>query len=111
MCERGDELVDEHVAEAEQGRDVDLVLEPGQRRLAGQVGVIGGAVGDELEDGVGAEGVVVVLVRVPGEDAEDAGSDHLREGVVDAVGITRVVQRGGELCGQPDALVELPQGQ
>ena len=41
LRERGDELVDEHVAEAEPGGDVDPVLEPGQRRLAGQVRVVG----------------------------------------------------------------------
>ena len=72
LRERGDELVDEHVAQAEQGGDVDLVLEAGQGRLTGQVGVVGRAVGDELEDGIGAQGVVVVLVFVAGEDAEDA---------------------------------------
>ena len=108
--ERGDELVDEHVAESEQGRDVDPVLEPGQRRLAGEIRVGGRAAGDELEDGVGAQGVVVVLVRVAGEDAEDAGPDHFGEGMVDAVGIAWIVEGGGELGGQADALVELPQG-
>jgi len=55
LRERGDELVDKHVAEAEQGRDVDQVLEAGQRRLTGQVRVVGRVVGDELEDGVGAK--------------------------------------------------------
>ena len=52
---------------------------------------------------------MVVLVRVPGEDAEDAGPDHLRERVVDEVGIAWVVEGGGELRGQADALVELSQ--
>jgi hypothetical protein len=93
--------------EAEQGGDVDPVLEPGQRRLTGEVCIVGRAAGDELEDRIGAEGVVVVLVRIASEDAEDAGPDHLRERVGDEVGVAWVVQRGGEPRGQADALVEL----
>src|SRR5262249_59295317 len=50
--ERGDELVDEEVAQALERGDADGVLEAGQRRLAGQVVPVRGAAGDELEDGV-----------------------------------------------------------
>ena len=91
--------------------DGDGVLEAGQRRLAGQVVVLGRAVGDELEDRIGAQGVVVVLVLVAGEDAEDAGADHLQEGVLGEVGVAGVVEDGGELLRQADAFVELPQRQ
>ncbi len=63
--------------------DIDF-LDPEQ--LPGEVRIVGRAVGEEFEDGVGAEGVVVVRVRVPGQDAEDAGPHHLRDGVVDEVG-------------------------
>jgi hypothetical protein len=71
--EGGDELIDEDIAQALEGLDGDGVLEAGQRRLAGQVVVVRGAVGDQLEDGVGAQGVVVVPVLVAGEDAKDTG--------------------------------------
>jgi hypothetical protein len=71
----------------------------------------GRAAGEELEDRVGGQGVVVVLVLVTGQDAEDTGADHFREGVLGQLRIAGVVQRRGELSGQPDAFVELPQRQ
>lgn len=54
---------------------------------------------------------MVVLVFVAGEDAKDAHTDHFRERVLDEVGIARVVEHSGELSGQADAFVELPQRQ
>ncbi len=111
LRERGDELVHEQGAQPEQRADVDLVLKAGQGRLTGQVGVLGRAVGDEFEDGIGSERVVVVLVFVAGEDSEDAHTDHVGEGVLDELGVARVVQGLGELLGKSDALVELAQGQ
>ena len=68
-------------------------------------------VGDEFEDGVGAEGVVVVLVLVASEDAVDPGPDHLQEGVFGQVGVAGVVEGGGEGTSEPDVLVELAEGQ
>jgi hypothetical protein len=65
----------------------------------------------EREDRVFAQGVVVVLVRVAGEDAGDAGPDHLHEGVFGQVGVTRVVEGVGEGPGEPNALVKLADGQ
>ena len=109
--ERGDELIDEDVAESEQGRNVDLVLEAGQRRLTGQVGVVGRAIGDEFEDRIGAEGVVVVLVFVAGEDAEDTHADHVEEGVFDASGIAGIVECVGERYAEADTVIELSQGE
>jgi hypothetical protein len=50
--EGGDELVEEHVAQPLEGRDRDGVLEAGQRGLAGQVVLVRGAVGNQLEDRV-----------------------------------------------------------
>jgi HKD family nuclease/diadenosine tetraphosphate (Ap4A) HIT family hydrolase len=109
--EGGDELVKEHVAQPLEGFDADGVLEAGQRRLAGPVVIPGRAVGQELEDRIGAQGVVVVLVFVPGEDAEDAGPDHLQERVLGEVRVPGVVERLGKRPGEPDALVELADGQ
>jgi hypothetical protein len=54
-----------------------------------------------------AEGIVVVLVLVVGEDAVDAGADHVQEGVVDLVRIAAVVEGGGEGMGQTDVGIEL----
>jgi hypothetical protein len=109
--EGGDELVEEHVAQPLQGLDADGVLAAGQRGLAGQVAVLGGAAGDDPADGVDAQGVVVVLVLGPGQDAVDPGPDHLQEGVLGKVGAVGVVQGVREGPGEADPVVELADGQ
>jgi hypothetical protein len=81
------------------------------RAAAGLVIVLGRAVGDEFEDGVVAEGVVVVLVRVAGQDAVNARADHLQKAVLTEVGVTGVVEGVSEGSGEPDALVELTEGE
>ena len=53
---------------------------------------------------------MVVLVRGAGEDAVDAGPDHLREGVLGEVGVAGVVQGVGEGAGETDTFVELADG-
>ena len=63
--------------------------------------------GHQLEDGVMAEGILVVLVLVVGEDAVDAGADHVQEGVVDLVGIAADIEGCGESMGQTDVGIEL----
>ena len=54
---------------------------------------------------------MVVLVRVAGEDAVDAGLDHLPEGVLGAVGVAGVVESIGEGPREPEALIELAEGE
>jgi hypothetical protein len=83
----------------------------GQGRLARQVFVAGGAVSEELEDGVRAQGVVVVLVLVAGQNAIDAGADHLQKGVLGEVMVAGVLEHFHEGPGEPDALVELAHGE
>ena len=106
--ERLEEQIHEHVAEPPQIGDGDGVLEAGEGGLAGQVAVLGEPVGEELEDGVGAQGVVIVLVLVVGEDAVDALADHAQEGLLRQGGIAWVVERGGELLSEAKLLVALP---
>jgi hypothetical protein len=72
------------------------------RRVVGQVVSDG-----KLEDGVDAQGVVLVLVLVTGQDAVDAGAGHLQEGVLGEVGVAGVVEGAGVGPGEPDALIEL----
>jgi hypothetical protein len=50
---------------------------------------------------------MIVLVFVTSEDAKDPHADHVRERMVDEVGIARVVERGGELLGQANVFIEL----
>src|SRR5262249_20115150 len=77
----------------------------------GQVTFVGRAIGDELQHGVATERVVVVLVRVAGEDAVDAGPDHLQERVLGEVWVAGVVEGVGESPGEPETLVERADGQ
>jgi hypothetical protein len=62
-------------------------------------------------DGVGAQGVVVVLVLVAGLEAMDPGADHLQEAGPGEVGVAGVVGRLGEGPREPEALVELEDGE
>jgi hypothetical protein len=58
-----------------------------------------------------AKGVVVVLVLVAGQDAVDAGADHLQERVVGQVRVAGVIEGLSKGPGQADALVELADGE
>jgi hypothetical protein len=73
--------------------------------------VLPGAGGEELKGGVGAEGVVVVLVRIADQDAIDAGADHLQEDVFGESGVAGVVEGLGDGPGQADTLVERADGE
>jgi hypothetical protein len=57
-------------------RGGDGVLEAAEGRLTGQGVALGQPPGDELEDRVVPQGVVVVAVLVAGEDAEEALPQH-----------------------------------
>jgi hypothetical protein len=56
-------LSEAHVAQPLERRDGDGILEAGQRGLAGQVVLLRRAVGDQLEDGVGAQASATARVR------------------------------------------------
>jgi hypothetical protein len=74
-------------------------------------GLFGGtSIGEEFEERVVSEGVVVVLIGVTGEDTVDAGADHLQEGVFGEVGIAGIVEGVGEVAGQSEEFVELAEG-
>jgi len=80
-----------------------LILQPADRRLAGQVGVLQGkAVAADLEDGITAEIVGIVGVLVAAGDLEDALAEEIEEGVVDPRGVTRVTDRLGHRFDQAD---------
>ena len=64
--------------------------------MAGEVGVVERSIGEEFENGVGAERVMVVLILVTSEDAEDPLAGHVEERVFDATGIAGVVEGVGE---------------
>ena len=81
-CERSDELIDKSVTQAFQRGDGDGIFKAGQRGLAGQGFGIGRSVGDELEDRIVPQGVVIVLVFVSREDTENSRAHHFEEAVV-----------------------------
>ncbi len=94
--ERLEEQVDQDIPEPPQVRNREGVLEAGQGRLTGQVGKLRETIGDHLEDRIRAEGIVVVLVLVVGEDAVDPLPHHAQEGLFHKVGIAVVLEGGGE---------------
>src|ERR1700728_2189307 len=103
--EGSNELIDEHIAQTEQRTNRDGVLETGVSGLACQVWAIGGSTGDELESRIGAEGVVVVLVLVVGEDAIDPRACHFEKSVAHQFGIAGVVQGLSELLGEVQTMI------
>lgn len=54
---------------------------------------------------------MVVLVLVAGQDAVDATADHFQEGVLGEIGVAGVVEDGGEGLDEPNAPIELANGQ
>jgi len=58
-----------------------------------------------------AQGVSVVLAYLPGQDAVDPGPNHLRERVLRALAVAGVIEGIGACPCQPDAFVELEDGQ
>jgi hypothetical protein len=54
---------------------------------------------------------VIVQLLAVGEDAVHMAADHLQEGVLGEVGVAGVVEGIGEGLGDPDALVELTEGE
>jgi hypothetical protein len=58
-----------------------------------------------------AEGVVIGLIGVAGEGAVDAAAPHVQGGVLDEVGVARVVQGSGGGLGQAELFVGLAEGQ
>jgi hypothetical protein len=101
------EEIDQDIAQPPEIGDRDRVLEPREGRLAGEVGILGKPIGDELEDGIGPQGVVIVLVFVIGEDAIDPLSHHAQQGLLGEEGIASVVESGCDLLGELGPLVEL----
>ena len=55
--------------------------------------------------------VMIVLIRVAGQDAVDPHPHHLGKGVVDEGPKSRIAKRAGEFGRQPNLLVELPDRQ
>ncbi len=102
LVERGDELVEQHVAQAEERAGVDGILEPRERGLAGQIVVVDRAVAEQLEDRIAPQQVVVVLVGVVGQDAVHPHADHFQERVTDVADVPPVGEALGQLPVSPN---------
>jgi hypothetical protein len=70
--------------QAHAGMAVDRVLQARHGRLTGQIRIaLGAPATDQLEQGVRAQAVRVILILVAAGNLEDALADQSREGVVD----------------------------
>jgi len=88
----------------------------GQRlALVGSLEAVGsggiGLTGEDSEQGVSAEAVVVVEILVSEAEAVDALFDELQEGVFDAVGIAVVGETVGEGIQEVELLLDFTQKQ
>jgi len=109
LVKRLDEPREKPLLQPQQRPGGNGVLEPRQRRLARQLVRVGQTVGQQFEDGVAAERIVIVLVFVAGDDAEHTRADHLQQRVP---GITpRFVQLLRETGCEPSLLIELSKDQ
>jgi len=130
---RADEQLDQVVVEDEEalvaggldfqqdrpvlGREFGLtagvgVLEASQGRRAGQrlLGV-GGDVGQDLEQGVLAEVLGVIKIRVAGQDLVDRLGEEGFGGMVDELGRARVGEAGGQVGDDAQRALEGADGQ
>jgi hypothetical protein len=64
-------------------------------------------IGNDFENRIGAKGVVIILIFVAGDDAKDSHAGHFEVGMIDASGITRIVQGVCELLREANAMIEL----
>ena len=103
------EAVDEPFFQPQQRAWCDSILEPRERRLAGQVIVVGQPVGEQLEDGILSECIVIVLIFVAGDDAKDATAGHLQKGMIGI--LSRIVQLRRELASEVQLLIEFSKQQ
>jgi len=65
---------------------VDGVLEAGERRLTGQIGITGETAADQFQQGVGAQGIAVVLILVAAGNLKDALADERLQRVLNGTG-------------------------
>ena len=79
--------------------------------MAGEVVIVGKSIGDELEDGIRSQRIMIVLILVISEDAVDSLPDHAQKRLPGEVGVSSIVESSGELLGESDSLVELPHRQ
>jgi hypothetical protein len=87
----GDELVNQDLGDADQGRAVDAVLQAAEGRGRGErPALVGDLPGGQLQSGVGTEGLMVVEVLVAQGDGGDPLSEHGHLVVHDQRGPARV---------------------
>jgi len=79
------------------GLGIDRILEAGEGGLAGQIGITGQTAADQLQQGIGAQGVGIVLILVTTGDLEDPLPDEGFQGMADGTSspIGQVGREGG----------------
>ena len=94
---RGDELVEQDVAQAKERACADGVLEAGKCRLAGEIGALDRAIADQFEDRIASQHVVIVLVGVVGENAVDPHACHFQKAMIEVTDVPPISQGFDEL--------------
>jgi len=104
-----DERVDQGFSDPVEIGPGDGVLQPGERRLAGQGLVFGKLVAGQLHGRIGAQRVGVVGVLVAAGDLEDSLAEHLPDGMAGIAGMTAVADDLGDPANKAKVAFDFPE--
>ena len=111
LPERAAVDVDQSPAQAQQRPRIRQVLQPRDGRLRTQVPTRRQPFERHLEQRIEAQARRVVAVLVAGRDHQQPEADDVRQRVHGAVGITRIVDAGGQTVGDREPALDLAQNQ
>ena len=111
LPERAAVDVDQSPAQAQQRPRIREVLQPRDGRLRTQVPTRRQPFERHLEHRIEAQAGGVVGVFVPGRDHQHPEANDVRQGMHGALGITRIVDAGGQTIGHFEPALDLAQNQ
>ena len=111
LAERAAVDIDQSPAQAQQRPRIRQVLQPRDGRLRTQVPVRRHAFERQLEQRIGAQAGRVVAVFVASRDHQQPEADDIGQCVHGAVGITRILDAGGQTVGHRKPALDLAQNQ
>jgi hypothetical protein len=103
--------IDQGTAEAQQRPRIRQVLQPRDGRLRTEVPTRRQSFERQLEQRIGAQGIRVVTVFVASRDHQQPEADDIGQCVHGAVGITRILDAGGQTVGHRKSALDLAQDQ
>jgi hypothetical protein len=84
-CKRFDQAIDEPIFHPRQVGGGHRILQTRNRRLTRQVQFVGSPLGNQFEDRIRTQGIVVILIFIPGEYSVDTLTHHAQDRVRAAI--------------------------